>query len=88
MDDTQNRTENDAIIDAMKELAEPRTLELHRGSATEAQVLLAPKGFTLHQVKPLLDEYLPKPERRRGMTALTDPSSFIAFVNRSPMEKG
>lgn len=79
----KNRTENDSLIDAVKEFVEPRALQLTRGAEDAAQVLITPKGFDVRSVKPLLDEYLPKPERRRGMTALTDPSSFIAFVNRS-----
>lgn len=79
----KNRTENDSLIDAVKEFVEPRALQLTRGAEDAAQVLITPKGFDVRSVKPLLDEYLPKPERRRGTTVLTDPTSLIAFVNRT-----
>lgn len=78
-----NRTENDAALQFATERAKPEILTLTRGTAAEAQVLVTQKGQELHSVKKLLDAYLPKPERRTGTTTLTDPDSFVAFVNRA-----
>jgi len=43
---------------------------------------VVPKGKELKSVKPLLDEYLKAPERRRGSSSLRDLASFIAAVER------
>lgn len=77
------RTENDAIIQHAIEHAKPSTLFVTRGTSAEAHVVVIPKGMQAQSVKGLLDEYLPKPERRIGTTTITDPASFSAFVNRA-----
>ncbi len=78
-----HNTEASAIIEFAKEHVTPSLMQLSRGSADAAPVLLVPAGLDVKSIKPLLDEYLPQPERRRGTTVLTDPASFVEFVNRT-----
>ncbi len=78
-----DRTENDAIIQHAIERARPEIIDLLRGDSGIAHALVVPKGSEVRSLKPLLDEYLPQPERRRGTTMLSDPASFTAFVKRA-----
>lgn len=71
-----------AIINTVQRLHGARTLPLERGNTDEAFALILPAGMTAQSIKPMLDEYLPRPERRRGTAALTDIASFIAHANR------
>lgn len=45
-------------------------------------VLALPDGYTLHDVKEILDQYRTIPERRKGTAQLGDLASFIAHTNR------
>ena len=75
-----NRTETDAALQFATERAAPQIITVKRGDAAEAQVIAIQKGQEIHNIKPFLDPYLPRPERREGTTTLTDPESFTAFV--------
>jgi uncharacterized protein YfdQ (DUF2303 family) len=48
----------------------------------EIKVAAVPVGWSLQSVKKLLDEYLPAPERRKGVATAHDLDSLIAHVNR------
>lgn len=67
-----------AIIEAMERLTAADTIEL----GGNVRVLAVPRGITIQSIKPLLDEYLPKPARREGTAHLTTLESFIAHVER------
>ncbi len=78
-----NRTETAAALQFATERAAPQIITVKRGDAAEAQVIAIQKGQEIHNIKPFLDRYLPRPERREGTTTLTDPESFTAFVKRN-----
>src|SRR4051812_4614409 len=74
-----------AVAELMKKYIEPRLITAVRGEEGEVQVLVAGDGaggVKLHNLKPLLDEYLTNPERRKGTAQLGDLASFIAHVIR------
>lgn len=48
----------------------------------DVQFAVVPKGKELKSIKSLRDEYLTKPERRRGTATIRDLKSFIQFVQR------
>lgn len=63
-------------------LRKPELVPISAGSPNTADVVALPAGYTLHDVKPLLDKYLGAPERREGTTTLTTLASFAQWVNR------
>jgi uncharacterized protein YfdQ (DUF2303 family) len=73
-----------AIIDAMRSLHGVAVLTVGAGDAAQdaQHVLAVPKGVEIKSIKPLLDEYLTKPERRRGIATLTTLNSFVQHTNR------
>ncbi len=75
MDTTPNRTEADAIIDQMKRLGDVRTI-------VDGKVIGVPKDLQAMALKPFLDLYRDRPERRVGMQRLDDLASFIAWTMR------
>ena len=85
--ETKSSVTNDAaaIIEGVTRLhgstfssvEDPRKLTTHG-----VPLLLRPTDMTLQSLKPLLDEYLPHPERRTGHAQLRDQASFVAFVHR------
>lgn len=60
-------------------IALPGHSELH---TDKTQILMIPKGMEAKSIKPLLDEYLPRPERRKGSAVLRSLDSFIDHTNR------
>lgn len=76
------RTENDALAEKLSELAQHELVSISRGDASAAHVILAPQGKKVHSLKPLLDQYLTAPERRKGTAHLTSVESFIEHVKR------
>ena len=56
------KAEADAVADRVLSLAEHELLELN----DEVKVLVLPKGKEAVSIKPLLDQYLETPERRKG----------------------
>lgn len=78
----QTETEVAALAHFMREQFEPQIIDLKRGSSKEAGILLTPTGFTVHKIKPYLDEYLEAPERLKGCAILTDLESFMEHVKR------
>jgi hypothetical protein len=72
-----------ATLTEVLRLGEAELQELKRdGDLAPIQVLVLPDGRKAQSVKPLLDEYLPNPERRKGTAELHQLESFIAHVNR------
>ena len=63
-------------------LRTPELVAISAGDAKSADIVALPAGYTLHDVKPLLDKYRHAPERREGTTILTTLASFDAWVNR------
>lgn len=47
-----------------------------------ADILLIPSGMSAQGVKPFLDAYLKKPERRKGVATVYDIESFVTLTNR------
>lgn len=46
------------------------------------QVMLVPKGLEAKSVRPFLEEYRQRPDRREGTAVMQDLESFIALTNR------
>lgn len=82
MDPQNLTTENGALIELMSELDTVGTMQLDRGTADKAEVLVVPKGKEVVSVKKYLDEYRERPERREGTAHLTTLQSFVDHVNR------
>lgn len=75
----------DNTVQAVRNLIEHyavRNVTLERGDKDKAPVMLLPQGLTVHSIKPYLDEYLDKPERRTGTAHMKDLASFIMHTMR------
>jgi uncharacterized protein YfdQ (DUF2303 family) len=75
-------SENAALIAFAKEQLANRLIDIERGAPEASQVLILPRDLSVHSLKPLLDEYLTAPERKRGTAKLTSLASFIEHTNR------
>ena len=75
-----------ALIEAIKLLHEPRLLDmpkLAQGDDDAArQLLVIPDGMKTVDLKPILDTYRDRPERRKGTCTLRHLDSFTAWVDR------
>lgn len=80
--DDGDLSENAALIAFAKEQLEPIEWKIERGDSNSAKVILLPTGMAVRSIKPLLDEYLTAPERKRGTAKLTSLASFIEHTNR------
>lgn len=78
--DSPNETAS--IVAALRELLTSESIQGTRGTKDAAQLVIVPTGRTIKSLKPLLDEYLPKPERRKGTATAFSLASFIALVTR------
>lgn len=76
----ENRTQS--VIDAVRELSGAEVTDVTRAAVGDATVAILPSGKTVVDLKPILDNWLEKPERRKGTATLTDAASFVAHVNR------
>lgn len=70
------------FIRAIKQNTRPQLLDLSRGDHAKNAVLLVPEGMRVHKIKEYLDEYLLKPERRKGTITADRLGSFIDVVKR------
>ena len=77
-EDSRPLTENQALIDAVRDLDCVEVIELGTGIG----VLSIPNGRSIASIKSYLDEYRTAPERKRGTAKLTTLDSFIAHVKR------
>lgn len=71
-------------MEGLKELAEfgRESAEIKLLTIGEIIVAAVPEGSKLQSVKPLLDEFLTAPQRKKGSAKLTDVQSFVELVNR------
>lgn len=76
----------EAVIEAVERLANVQVLGVTSEHGT-IPVMAVPKGMTLQSVKPLIDEFLSKPERAKGTARLTTLESFIEHVDRYRSEE-
>jgi len=85
-DSTFSATRGDAqaIITAMKDLpgVEIETLSDPARLAPDVPVLVTPRGREVMGLKPFIDPFRTRPERREGMATLLDLTSLIDHVNR------
>lgn len=65
----------------IRELHGHKVLEF-TDTTKKPQLIVLPDGKTVESLKPLLDEFLPFPERRKGTARFHDVESFIAHFNR------
>jgi hypothetical protein len=73
--ETPNRTEADSIIEQMKSLGAVQPL-------VDGKAVALPAGLQAISLKPFLDTFLDRPERRAGVQRLDDLESFIAWTKR------
>lgn len=76
------KPEAQAVAEIVEKHLTPTPFELAYEDGTKATVLAVPNGTNLVSIKKYLDEYLQKPERRRGTANLGDLASFIEHTNR------
>lgn len=79
---SDSNTEVAPLVAALRELLTSEIIQGTRGTKDGAQLVIVPTGRTIKSLKPLLDEYLAKPERRRGTAKAYSLASFIALVSR------
>jgi uncharacterized protein YfdQ (DUF2303 family) len=68
----------ESVINAAKRYADGQLVEIGAG----VMALSLPEGRKVQSIKPLLDEYLEAPERKKGTAGMTTLTSFQAHVNR------
>jgi len=85
MEDQKNKPDN---VAKMLENIKPQTVTIRAESepSGERSVLLVPKGMDMKSIKPLLDEYRKKPERRKETVNLDRLYSFVDVTNRFKSE--
>lgn len=75
-------SETRELNEVLSNLNRAEYLSINRGDSNGAAVVVIPKGREIRSLKPLLDEYLAKPERRRGTVTLHTQTSLIAIIKR------
>jgi hypothetical protein len=78
----EHNNDAQAIISAVERLDKAELVSVARGTPDACAVLVAPTGKTVHDLKPLLDKYLPRPERKKGTATLTTLLAFNAYTQR------
>jgi uncharacterized protein YfdQ (DUF2303 family) len=81
-ENTETSNDAEAIISAVEKLSEHKVFDAERGTFNTASVAVVPEGKKLQSLKPFLDEYRTRPDRKTGRTRLTTLKAFAAFVNR------
>jgi uncharacterized protein YfdQ (DUF2303 family) len=83
-DSEQPPTNVGALAAELQDLygAETVLIERPQGGGKEALFAILPEGKHVQSLKPLLDEYLERPERRRGTVRAFDVGSFTGLVSR------
>lgn len=85
MDDTDFEGQPDAavIADLVKNHIKPEIVTVKgQDGQPETQVLILPEGLRAQPVKPFLDDYRIRPERREGTAIMTTLASFIDHAKR------
>lgn len=82
----RERTEADAVARIVRDHIKPEIVKVNgQDDNPETEILILPDGqggLKAHGVKPYLDPYRRRPERRVGTAKLTDLDSLIGHVNR------
>ncbi len=73
-----NKTEADSVAELAKKSTVASLLKLENG----VQILTLPVGMEVQSVKDELEEYLTRPERRKGVAKLQELESLIEHTNR------
>lgn len=83
MSDENSKSNPEVIVDLVKRHFEPKVVTIEAGGV-QGSVLILPNGTGLaaHPIKPFLDPFRERPERRMGTATLQDLASLIAHVNR------
>lgn len=71
-----------AVADIVARHITPHVLDARRGNVGSAPIVALPDGFSLHSLKPVVDEYLPAPPRRKGTAQLSTLDAFVEHANR------
>jgi len=76
--------DTDAVLERFSKLtgATPITLSDPRGLAPSVSTFVLPEGLKLQSIKHLVNEWLPRPERRSGTARLDTLDSFIEHTKR------
>lgn len=78
MSETKLQSENEAVIELMKDIDGVERIDLPDGHSA----ISIPKGRTVNSLKTFIDEYRTAPERIQGVAQLTTLASLIKHVNR------
>lgn len=84
MESSTRGSDAQALIDAVKQLHNFSTGDAAK--VGDAPFAVVPNGKSLISLKPLLDEFLKLPDRRRGTSKLSTVESFIEVVERFKSE--
>ena len=84
MTDTINFPE---LAETIRKNMEPGQFEAERGSFEKADYAVIPAGMEIKSLKPILDEYRTKPDRRTGTAKVDTILSFIDLTNRLSSEE-
>ena len=80
-------TDLSTVIETIKNLHEPKLVELPSRSFGEEdalrKVLVVPQGMQVADIKPLMDQYRDRPERRTGTAVFRHLQSFIEWTQRN-----
>lgn len=78
----QGKPEAQAVAEIVEQHLEPKAIAVARGTPEATGLLAVAQGVRLESTKKFLDEYLDKPERRKGTASLGTLQSFIDHANR------
>ena len=81
-DTSECTTSTAALANEFKKLYGAEIREIARPADGSALVAILPEGKKVQDLKPILDLYLGRPERRKGTATLTDLASLLAHVAR------
>jgi uncharacterized protein YfdQ (DUF2303 family) len=73
----------DSVATLVKRHVKPQLIKVEgQAGHIPTELLVVPAGLEVHSVKKHLDEYLDRPERRKGTAKLYDLASFVAHAKR------
>ena len=81
-----NKNDAQAMISAVERLHQAELISIERGTSSACAVLVTPPNKLVHDLKPLLDKYLARPERKKGTATLTTLLAFNAYTQRHMTE--